>query len=144
MPELSSHCGKRKLTRAFDLNHRHVSFSLVGPAHVSRNGECTAVDKAKRTKPAPFTSSPPQKKTARTLSAGVLVDQTTEPSMVPLLARQRPAVVSHTGRSEGQQCSWSSQQVAEGSGQHAQVKQKPKNSRMQQQVLPVGHIDGRS
>lgn len=26
--------------------------------------------------------------------------------------RQRPATVSHTGRLEGQQCSWSSQHVA--------------------------------
>ncbi len=26
--------------------------------------------------------------------------------------RQRPAMVSHTGRLEGQQCSWSSQHVA--------------------------------
>ena len=31
----------------------------------------------------------------------------------------------------------SAQQVALGSGQHAQVKQKPKNSRRQQQVLPA-------
>lgn len=57
----------------------------------------------------------------------------------PALARQRPATVSHTGRSWGQQCCWSSQQVASGRGQQAHVKQKPKNSRMQQQVLSAGH-----
>ena len=51
--------------------------------------------------------------------------------------RQRPAVVSHTGSSAGQQCVWSSQQVALGSGQQAHVKQYPKKSRRQQHVAPA-------
>ena len=72
--------------------------------------------------------------------AGVLEAMGTDPSKpAPALARQRPATVSQTGRSEGQQCWWSSQQMASGSGQQAHVKQNPKNSRMQQQVLPAGH-----
>lgn len=72
-----------------------------------------------------------------TLMAGVFSDHETEPvaSLVPL--RQRPASVSHTGRSCGQQCCWSSQQTAFLRGQQAHVKQYPKNSRMQQQVLPA-------
>jgi len=51
--------------------------------------------------------------------------------------RQRPAEVSQTGSSAGQQCVWSSQQVALGSGQQAQVKQYPKKSRRQQHVAPA-------
>ncbi len=58
----------------------------------------------------------------------------TEPSMTPCLARQRPAVVSQTGRSCGQQCWRSSQQVASGRGQQAQVKQN-----LQQQRAVAGH-----
>lgn len=50
---------------------------------------------------------------------------------------QRPAVVSQVGRLLGQQCCPSSQQVALGSGQHAQLKQKLKKLDMQQHVLPA-------
>ena len=51
-------------------------------------------------------------------------------------------MVSHTGRLLGQQCWWSSQQVASGRGQQAQVKQKPKKSLMQQQVEPAADEEG--
>ncbi len=41
-------------------------------------------------------------------------------------------------RAEGSETHWpSAQQVASGSGQHAHVKQNPKNSRRQQHVLPA-------
>ncbi len=53
-------------------------------------------------------------------------------------------MVSHTGRLLGQQCWWSLQQVASGRGQHAQVKQKPKKSLMQQQVEPAADGQGES
>mmetsp|Transcript_5889 Transcript_5889/g.16812 ORF Transcript_5889/g.16812 Transcript_5889/m.16812 type:complete len:137 (-) Transcript_5889:1071-1481(-) len=58
------------------------------------------------------------------------------PAAGPLV--QRPAVVSQVGRLLGQQCCPSSQQVALGSGQHAQLKQKLKKLDMQQHVLPEG------
>jgi hypothetical protein len=41
------------------------------------------------------------------------------------LGRQRPSSVSHTGRSLGQQCCLSAQQVASTMGQQPQLKQKP-------------------
>ena len=62
--------------------------------------------------------------TRHTCRVAVLFDQGTEPSKPwPTPARQRPAVVSHTGRLWGQQCSWSSQQTAFTRGQHAQDRQ---------------------
>ena len=67
---------------------------------------------------------PPRSRSLR--MAGTLADHGAERSYPsPACARQRPATVSQTGRLDGQQCSWSSQQVASGRGQQAQVKQKP-------------------
>ena len=57
------------------------------------------------------------------LVAGVLSAMGADPSIVPGSFRQRPASVSQTGRSCGQQCCWSSQHTALGSGQQAHVKQ---------------------
>ncbi len=44
-------------------------------------------------------------------------------AVIKALTRQRPAVMSQTGRLLGQQWMWSSQQVASGRGQQAKVKQ---------------------
>lgn len=59
-----------------------------------------------------------------TLEAGNLELQGWEPSKPsPCPARQRPAAVSQTGRSWGQQCCWSLQHTAFTSGQQAQDRQ---------------------
>ena len=56
--------------------------------------------------------------------AGVLLYHLEDSRMEsPSFFRQRPMVVSHTGRSWGQQWTWSSQQMALSRGQQAQVKQ---------------------
>ena len=74
-------------------------------------------------------------------TAATFVDHgTLTPARPPGPAVHRPASVSHTGRSDGQQCSLSSQQVASGRGQQAHVKQTPKKSRAQQHVAPAGQV----
>ena len=73
-----------------------------------------------------------------TWRTGVLVTQGMEPSwLAPAGPTQRPPAMSQTGRIQGQQWMWSSQQVASHTGQQAQAEQSPAEKLLQQQVWPA-------